>query len=705
VNNLKKKVLTMLLFIQYVIAALPLTNPVQGSTSPILKAEPQEYTAPVHYVNETFSVNVTLNNVEATMKLVGIHFRLGYNKSLLEVVNVTEGPFLTHFNQTPSPPYTFFISFVENDGLYGPHIVVGTLIYPNSTGGFPGPFPEGNGTIATIVFKQKYQPVLPLPAANCTLGFIESKLVDCVNGGIAHTTQDGYYEVLPLPAPTLSVDPAEYHAKKRGEIFGININLNNVSALWRLVGIHFRLKYDPSLLTVLSVAEGPFLGQFNQTPNPPHTFFISFVEKDGLFGPHILAGALIYPNSTGGFPGPFPEGNGTIATITFNVTGQTTVEPEPPANCTFEFIQMKFVNVLNKVLPSNTTSSFYQIPALLYPVPAFSYEPTVPSIGEVVLFDASESYDPDYQITNYSWNFGDGTTINTTETVISHIYDQPGKFDVTLTVTDIDRLSSNITKTVNVGYYKELAVNIDVGSLHFAGELADFYMLVSEFGKPINATSTKALLYYNGSVFADLTTVTDRISTGLYRIPYEIPANAEPGTYTLVVEAEYYSIKGTNLKSFLISSTLSGFVTDITQGIATVSNGLTEVKVNLTAINARLINIEGKIGIINSTLGTLKTDITTLNVTLTNLIVNSKREILANVTTSLNTLTVTLDAIDAKIVAVNGTVATISTTLGEANMKLGDVQSLATTALYVTSILSAIAVILAAAILIFIRKK
>lgn len=239
-------------------------------------------------------------------------------------------------------------------------------------------------------------------------------------------------------------------------------------------------------------------------------------------------------------------------------------------------------------------------------------------------------------------------------------------------MTDTDRLSANITKTINVGYYKELAVNIDVGSLHFAGELADFYMLVSEFGKPINATSTKALLYYDGSVFANLTTVTDRISTGLYRISYEIPASAEPGTYTLVVEVGYYSVKGTNLKSFLISSTLSGFVTDITQGIATVSNGLTEVKVNLTAINARLVSIEGNLATISTTLGAIN---------------------------------VKLDAIDAKIVGVNGTVATISTTLGEANVKLGDVQSLATTALYVTSILSAIAVILAVAILIFIRKK
>jgi len=645
---------------------------VVGQNPLLLKTEPQIYMAPVSHVNETFDINVTINNLEASQKLVGVHFRLGFNNSLIEVLHVTEGPFLGMFNQTSTLPYTFFISYVEENGLYGPHILVGTLLLPNATGGYPGPFPEGNGTIATITLKQIYQPIYPDPSASCKLKFLEVKLLDSDGNHILVETEDGEYRVIPLSIPSLMIEPASHNASKRGEIFNFTVDIQNLQRQWCLLGIHFRLSYDPSLLQILSVTEGPFLQQFNQTPTPPYTFFISYVEENGLYGPHILVGTLLLPNATGGYPGPFPEGNGTIATITLKATGQPTIVPEPPANCTLEFIEVKLLNDLGEELPFSVTSGYYEIPALLYPVAQFYYQPAFPSFGEVVIFNASESYDPDYEISVYSWDFGDGTIINTTEPIVSHVYSQSGTFNVTLTVIDIDELSANMTKTLSISYYKELTINIDVGSIHFAGELTDFYILVSSFGKPTDATSIKALLYYDGTLFADLTNVTQHVSTGLYRVAYEIPAEAKPGTYTLVIEAEYYTVKGTNLKSFLVSQTLSGFVTDITQGIATVSNGLTEVKVNLTAINAKLVSIEGNLATISTTLGAID---------------------------------VKLDAIDAKIVGVNGTVATISTTLGEANVKLGDVQSIATTALYVTSILSALGVILAAAILIFIRKK
>ena len=643
-----------------------------AQNQPTIKVEPTSITAPTSYVNETFSINVTINDVDAALKIIAVQFRLRYNTTLLEVVDVVEGPFLT------DPKWnlygTFFVNFTETDGLYGPHVLVGNMIFPNTANGEydQTQFPQGNGTIATITFKEKYQPVEPEPPASCVLELIDTMILDADGNEIPHTIQNGYYEVESLPVPILTVKPDTYYASRIGEVFNISLDIKNVDARWHLIGVQFRLRYDPALLEVVDVIEGPFLT--DPKWNLYGTFFANFTETDGLYGPHVLVGNMIFPNTANGEydQTQFPHGNGTIATITFNATKQTTVEPEPPANCTLKFIEAMLINDQGEELPFNMTSGFYQIPPLRYPIPAFSYEPVAPSIGEIVIFDASKSYDPDYKIATYSWDFGDRTTVNTTEPVIGHVYSLQGTFNVTLTVTDIDGLSANLTKIISVGYYEELAVNIDVGSMHFAGELADFYVLTSDFGRRIDATNISALLYYNGKLIANLTDVIQHIDTGLYMIAYQIPANATAGTYTLIVEAECYSVKGTNLKSFLISSTLSGFVTDITQGIATVSNGLTEVKVNLTAINAKLVAVDGTVATISTTLGEIN---------------------------------VKLDAIDAKIVGVDGTVATISTTLGEANVKLGDVQSIATTALYVTSILSAIAVILAAAILIFIRKK
>ena len=67
-------------------------------------------------------------------------------------------------------------------------------------------------------------------------------------------------------------------------------------------------------------------------------------------------------------------------------------------------------------------------------------------------------------------------------------------------------------------------VDVDVGSLHFRGETAEFYVLVSSPGNRVDAT-LGANLYYNGSFFASLSSFVQHVSTGLYRIQYLIQAS------------------------------------------------------------------------------------------------------------------------------------------------------------------------------------
>lgn len=67
-------------------------------------------------------------------------------------------------------------------------------------------------------------------------------------------------------------------------------------------------------------------------------------------------------------------------------------------------------------------------------------------IGEDIEFDASGSRDPDGEIIQYIWDFGDGTTEESTTETITHSYENPGNYIVLLTVEDDGGLNATTEK-------------------------------------------------------------------------------------------------------------------------------------------------------------------------------------------------------------------------------------------------------------------
>ncbi|MGA1841632.1 MAG: PKD domain-containing protein [bacterium] len=76
------------------------------------------------------------------------------------------------------------------------------------------------------------------------------------------------------------------------------------------------------------------------------------------------------------------------------------------------------------------------------------------NVGDEFTFDASASSDPDGEIISYEWDFDDGST--TTGMIVTHVYNTPGHYTVSLTVTDDDNAEDTATLEVNINAPPEI---------------------------------------------------------------------------------------------------------------------------------------------------------------------------------------------------------------------------------------------------------
>jgi len=68
------------------------------------------------------------------------------------------------------------------------------------------------------------------------------------------------------------------------------------------------------------------------------------------------------------------------------------------------------------------------------PEASFTVSPSDPETSQEITFDASQSRDPNNDIVNYQWDFGDGVTDS--GQVVTHSYDDAAAYEVVLTVAD-----------------------------------------------------------------------------------------------------------------------------------------------------------------------------------------------------------------------------------------------------------------------------
>ena len=179
------------------------------------------------------------------------------------------------------------------------------------------------------------------------------------------------------------------------------------------------------------------------------------------------------------------------------------------------------------------------------------------NVGETVTFDASGSEDPDGEIVEYLWEFGDGESSR--REVATHVYERQGEYNVTLTVTDNLGATHSVfgavqVKDVNRPPTADASISsteVHVGetirfdasdSVDPDGEIAEYLW---EFGDGESSTQATAIhAYERAGQYTVILTVTDALNaassvrasitvTSPTRVANEAEESGVPGAWSL----------------------------------------------------------------------------------------------------------------------------------------------------------------------------
>jgi PKD repeat protein len=158
-----------------------------------------------------------------------------------------------------------------------------------------------------------------------------------------------------------------------------------------------------------------------------------------------------------------PEGfNDKITSYKWDFGDGTPKQTKTTPTITHNYLQAKTFIVTLNVTDNEGLWSTTSKPITIYPefgpTANFTWTPTKPYINQITTFNASKSttgwcartqrFSP---IQNYKWNFGDGTgNITVTDPIIYHSYGTLGNRTVTLTVTDADGRSNQVSAIIEV---------------------------------------------------------------------------------------------------------------------------------------------------------------------------------------------------------------------------------------------------------------
>lgn len=219
-------------------------------------------------------------------------------------------------------------------------------------------------------------------------------------------------------APKVSVGSASVRPNKS---VSVQINLANATNVFNL---SMNLTYDPNIVNIIECKVNSSL--------PKNTKINYTIDSiNGITSINLSSSSDDTINATINTP---------VIDVTFK-----------GMSIGFSYLNLTKVNITYNNSEShpvtNITNGTIEV-IILPPIANFTYTPKSPTIDRAVLFNASNSTDPDGNITEYIWNFGDGT--NGTGKIVEHNYTTQGNYTINLTVIDDDGLNNSTKRDIIV---------------------------------------------------------------------------------------------------------------------------------------------------------------------------------------------------------------------------------------------------------------
>jgi len=183
---------------------------------------------------------------------------------------------------------------------------------------------------------------------------------------------------------------------------------------------------------------------------------------------------------------------------------------------------------------SNCNSSSFMNSILINEAPeAFIESDSKIKLNSPAIFSALKSNDKDGAIINYKWNFGDGSTAE--GVYAEHTYSKPGKYNVSLKVTDNSNLPNNThDNTFTIDVYEDYRISFQTVEFECPGKEIQFNSII----EPALADS---LVNYSWEI-SDGTILTGKNVSYVF---------SNPGNYniSLIAESELFDNEKTKIYS------------------------------------------------------------------------------------------------------------------------------------------------------------